>query len=210
MLAQLEYCPSTDEDADTDRQIGSDGAPLAGVTCLLRRAHSGDRFASDELFPLVYDELRAIAQRSLAGESAGHTLQPTALVHEAYLRLARPDEVSWENRGHFFGAAARAIRRILIDHARTKLRDKRGAGAKKIGLDDAGDLADMDDRELIGLDDALKRLAEMDPFKSSIVELRFFGGLTMDEVSMTLDASPSTVAREWRFARAWLYREMTA
>jgi RNA polymerase sigma factor (TIGR02999 family) len=123
--------------------------------------------------------------------------------------LIGPCDVPWENRRHFFGAAARAIRRILIDHARGKMRDKRGGSARRVTLDEVGDIADVLDHDIVALDEALKRLADLDAYKASIVELRFFGGLNMDEISQTLDASPSTIAREWRFARAWLYREMT-
>lgn len=181
----------------------------AAVTGLLVRANQGDPLATDELFPVVYNELRQLAARCLADESPGHTLQPTALVHEAFIRLIGPVEIPWENRRHFFGAAARAIRRILIDHARAKRREKRGSDAKKISLDDAAEPTAELNRDLIALDDALKRLAKLDAFKASVVELRFFGGLGMDEIGHALGASPSTVARAWRFAKAWLHQEIS-
>lgn len=169
----------------------------------------GDPLATDELFPVVYNELRQLAGRYLAEESPGHTLQPTALVHEAFIRLIGPVEVPWENRRHFFGAAAQAIRRILIDHARAKGREKRGSDAKKISLDNAAEPTSELNHDLIALDDALKRLATLDAFKASVVELRFFGGLGIDEIGHALGASPSTVARAWRFAKAWLHRELS-
>jgi len=180
----------------------------AAVTGLLARASQGDALATDELFPVVYDELRRLAAGFLADEAPGHTLQPTALVHEAFIRLVGPEETAWENRRHFFGAAARAIRRILIDHARARRREKRGADARKIPLDDAAEPMVPIDRDLIALDDALRRLTGLDAFKASVVELRFFGGLGMDEIADVLGASPSTVARAWRFAKAWLHREL--
>jgi RNA polymerase sigma factor (TIGR02999 family) len=186
-----------------------DGRPAA-VTVLLARAQAGDRSATDELFPLVYDELRHLADRYLAAEPRGQTLQPTALVHEAYLRLVGPADGGWENRAHFFGAAAQAIRRILIDRARARRRVKRGSGERPLPLDAAGELAvDGPDLDVLALDEALQRLAALDPRKARVVELRFFGGLDQDETAATLGISPSTVAREWSFARVWLHREMT-
>jgi RNA polymerase sigma factor (TIGR02999 family) len=184
-----------------------DPATQQDVTRLLARAHQGDHLATQELFPLVYEELRGLAERYLARESAAHTLQPTALVHEAYLRLVGPGDVNWENRRHFFGAAAKAIRRILTDHARCKRRAKRGSGERPLPLDDDV-AAEGIDFDILALDDALERLAALHAQKAELVELRFFGGLNMDEICQALSISPSTAAREWRFARAWLHREL--
>lgn len=189
----------------------SDSHPLTGknVTTLLVRAQRGDRLATDELFPLVYDELRSLAAQYLSQESAAQTFQPTALVHEAFIRLVGPGEISWENRRHFFGAAAKAIRRILIDHARAKRRMKRGGGDKPLSLDDVNLSVEGANLDIIALDEALRKLATLDPNKGNLVELRFFGGLSMEEISQATGTSLSTVAREWRFVRAWLYRELT-
>lgn len=178
------------------------------VTILLDRAGRGDRIATEELFPLVYDELRRLSEQFLAGEAVGHTLQPTALVHEAYLRLIGPGDAPWENRRHFFGAAANAIRRILTDHARAKNRIKRGGEQRRIALDDVNPAAGEADIDLVELDEALTQLATLDPQKATLVELKFFGGLSMEEIARSLGVSESTVAREWRFARAWLHRAL--
>ncbi|HMN40916.1 MAG TPA: sigma-70 family RNA polymerase sigma factor [Phycisphaerales bacterium] len=194
--------------------------PSGHMTVLLARAGAGDAKATDELLPLVYDELRVLAAQHLGGERPNHTLQPTALVHEAYLRLLGPDgeQTPWQNRAHFFGAAARAIRRILVDHARARDSLKRGGGAPKVSLDEvsiavaddatgrAGEAAGVD---LLALDKALARLAAMDPHKATVVELRFFGGLTVEETARSLGVSESTIAREWQFARVWLHRELS-
>jgi RNA polymerase sigma factor (TIGR02999 family) len=193
----------------------SDESPLpprtaSDVTVLLARASGGDAGATNELFPLVYEELRRLAAQRMAAERAGHTLQPTALVHEAYLRLVGPGEVTWQNRAHFFGAAARAIRRILTDHARGRARAKRGgAGQRGIAVEDAGLSAPARDLDLVALDEALERLAALDPQKARVVELRYYGGLTGEETAKALGISPSTVAREWQFARVWLHRELS-
>jgi RNA polymerase sigma-70 factor, ECF subfamily len=178
------------------------------VTMLLDRVSSGDRAATEELFPLVYDELRSLAASFLAREKAGHTLQPTALVNEAYMRLVGPGEVTWDNRAHFFGAAARAIRRILTDHARSRGRQKRGGGAGRVPLDDGSFTVDPPSIDLLALDEALTRLAALDEQKARVVELRFFGGLTEEETARALGVSISTVTRDWRFARVWLKREI--
>lgn len=180
----------------------------AAVTQILARASGGDAAATDELFPIVYEELRHIAASFLRGEQRAHTMQPTALVNEAYLRLIGPGETTWENRGHFFGAAARAIRRILTDHARHRNRLRRGGGMERIPLEDAAIVSDDDTLDLVGLDAALSKLAEIDPQKARIVELRFFGGMTVDHTALALGISASTVAREWQFARVWLGREL--
>ena len=182
----------------------------AAVTQLLARAQAGDRGATDELFPLVYDELRQLADRYLSAEARVQTLQPTALVHEAYLRLVGPADQGWENRAHFFGAAARAIRRILIDRARARKRLKRGLGDRPLPLEAAESVAvEGPDLDVLALDEALQRLSAVDAQTAQVVELRFFGGLGVDETATTLGISPATVAREWAFARAWLHREMT-
>ncbi len=178
------------------------------MTILLSRAQNGDRQATEELFPLVYQELRTLAERFLAGERKNHTLQPTALVNEAYIRLVGP-EATWENRAHFFGAAATAIRRILTDHARTRDRLKRGGGKQPVQLEEAMTVAqDVRDQDLVGLDDALTALTAIDPQKGRIVELRFFGGLTVEQTATVLGISPSTVIRDWQFAKVWLHREL--
>jgi RNA polymerase sigma-70 factor (ECF subfamily) len=181
--------------------------PQSDVTRLLVASSQGDQEALDKLLPLVYTELRHLAERYLHRERPDHTLQPTALVHEAYLRLIDQD-VSWQNRAHFFGVAAEMMRRILIDHARKHQAQKRGSGGIKLSLDEAIDLTDERAAELIALDDALKALAEFDPQKSKIVELRFFGGLSIEETAAVLDIGTATVIRQWKMAKAWLYHEV--
>lgn len=180
----------------------------AAVTMLLERAGAGDAHATDELFPIVYDELRAIAGKFLLGEAKAQTMQATALVHEAYMRLVGPSQTPWENRAHFFGAAARAIRRILIDHARQRDRVKRGGGRERATLDEAAVVCAEPREDLIGIDDALTRLAGIDEQKARVVELRFFAGLSVEQTALALGVSPSTVARDWQFARVWLSREI--
>jgi RNA polymerase sigma factor (TIGR02999 family) len=183
-------------------------APIA-VTMLLARAQQGDRRATDELFPIVYSELKHLAQKFLKGESKAQTLQATALVHEAYMRLIGPEEVTWENRAHFFGAAAQAIRRILTDHARERNRLKRGAGVKPSALDESLVMSsESPSVDIPALDAALTRLAAIDEQKARVVELRFFAGLSVDQTAAALGVSPSTIARDWQFARAWLAREL--
>jgi RNA polymerase sigma factor (TIGR02999 family) len=177
---------------------------------LLARAGAGDASATDELLPLVYSELRELAARHLRSERSDHTLQPTALVHEAYMRLVGPGEVTWESRSHFFGAAAQAIRRILTDHARARDSLKRGGGRGGEPLPEVPSVdRPTDDVDYVALDAALERLAAIDPQKVRVVELRFFAGLTADETALSLGVSASTVARDWRFARAWLQRELS-
>jgi RNA polymerase sigma factor (TIGR02999 family) len=177
---------------------------LHDVTAILHRVGEGQPRAVDELIQVVYGELRRMAERSLRQESPGHTLQPTALVHEAYLRLVDTDAQTYESRAHFFASAATAIRHILIDHARRRSRLKRGGDRRRLPLDELLDHAPATDRELIALDEALAELGEIDPHKARIVELRYFAGLTVDEVATALKMSPSTIARDWRMARAWL------
>lgn len=179
----------------------------AEVTSLLAASSQGDVEALDKLLPLVYAELRKLAGRYLRRERPDHSLQATALVHEAYLRLIG-QEVSWQNRAHFFGVAAEMMRRILIDNARKHQASKRGSGAIKLALDEALDMADEKAAELVALDDALKALAVFDPQKSKIVELRFFGGLSIEETAEVVGLSPATVVRQWKLAKAWLYHEV--
>lgn len=178
------------------------------VTQLLIEWSSGEKAALDKLFPLVYSSLRQIARRHLNREREEHTLQPTALVHEAYLKLIDQDSVKWENRAHFFAIAAQAMRRILLDYARRRIADKRGSGATKISIDDIPEDSLLTDESLVALDEALRDLAEIDEEQSQIVELRYFGGLTVEETAEALGISPRTVHREWAMARAWLLREL--
>lgn len=181
----------------------------ADFTEILRAASSGDDEALGRLMPLVYEHLRFVAQRQLAEERPDHTLQATALVHEAYLRLVDQTRVEWQNRAHFFAIAAQAIRRILIDYARTRGRIKRGGGAVHVPLDAASGVLGLETNEdILALDEALNRLSEADPLRARVVELRFFGGLSHEEIATVLGTSLSTVERHWRFARAWLFREI--
>ncbi len=180
----------------------------AAVTELLVRAGRGDSHATNELFPIVYDELRSIAAKFLQNESKAQTMQATALVHEAYLRLIGDEGASWDSRAHFFGAAAKAIRRILIDHARLRGRVKRGGALQRAPLDEALAVCAEPALDFVGLDEALTKLAEMDQQKARVVELRFFAGLSVEQTAMALGVSPSTVARDWQFARVWLSREL--
>jgi RNA polymerase sigma factor (TIGR02999 family) len=178
------------------------------VTELLLNWRQGDQDAREELIPLVYGELRRVARRYLRSERPDHTLQSGALVNEAYLRLVREEAPPWKNRAHFFGVAAQLMRHILVDHARSRNAEKRGAGLPRLALD--AQMAPPQYRELnlVSLDDALNRLAELDSQQSRIIELRFFGGLSIEETAMVLNISPATVKREWATARAWLQREM--
>ena len=169
----------------------------------------GDDAALEQLIPAVYQELRRMADHYLRGEDSGHSLQPTTLVHEAYLRLIDQTKVEWQNRAHFFGVAAQMMRRILIDHAKAKHRVKRGGTAVKVMLDENVNFTQERASELLALDDALESLARMDERKSRIVELRYFGGLTVEETAEVLGISDKTVMRDWNLAKAWLYRELT-
>lgn len=178
------------------------------VTRLLALWSSGDASALERLAPLVYEELRTLAGRLLRGERAGHTLQPTALVNEAFLRLAGGRTVDWKGRTHFFAVAARAMRRILVDHARTRLAGKRGGGATRISLTETPLSVPAPDVDVLALDEALERLAGLDPGQARVVELRFFAGLSVEETAEAIGASPATVKREWSSARAWLFREL--
>lgn len=180
------------------------------ITQLLIRWREGEQAALDELAPRVYAELRRLARHYLRQERPGHTLQPSDLVHEAYLRLVDEKEIDWQNRAHFFGIAAVRMRRILVEHARSRLAAKRGGGEYRLSLSRANQLADESrDVSLLALDEALARLEEMDAQKSRIVELRYFGGLTIEETAAALDISPATVKRDWSMARAWLRSEMS-
>ena len=183
---------------------------MSGVTQILNDIQQGDPAASERLLPLVYDELRKLATQRLSNESPGQTLQATALVHEAYVRLVDVEhQQKWDSRGHFFAAAAEAMRRILIDNARRKLSQKRGGGRHRVEIDvqDSSDSLSLDD--VLALDEALKKLAAKDARKSKVVELRFFSGLTTEQAASALDISVATAERDWTFARAWLRREIS-
>ena len=175
------------------------------VTRLLLDWGRGDEAALDRLIPLVYDELRLLAGRYMRRESQGHTLQTSALINEAYLRIIDQRNVAWQNRAHFFGVAARLMRRILVDHARGRSRAKRGGGAAVVSLSEQAALSE-ESADVMALDEALENLAVLDPRKVQIVEMKFFGGLTTEEVAEALGVTPRTVEREWRKARAWLNR----
>jgi RNA polymerase sigma factor (TIGR02999 family) len=183
-------------------------SPTSDITGLLDDWGRGDRRALDELLPLVYAELRRVAARQLRHERDGHSLQPTALVHEAYLRLVDQRQVDWRSRAHFFGVAAQVMRRILVDHARRRRAGKRGDGVRPVSLDQALETPAVNAIPILDLDDALDRLASLDAGLAQIVELRAFGGLTIEEAAHVLKVSPSTAKREWRTARAWLTREL--
>ncbi len=175
------------------------------VTRLLKDWSGGDPAALDQLIPIVYDELRAVAARYLRRERQDHTLQPTALVNEAYLRLIDQKQVQWQNRAHFFGVSAQMMRRILVDHAKSHNRAKRGGGARKVSLDEAAALSQERADDIVELDEALTALAAFDERKSRVVEMRYFGGLSVEETAEVLKVSEITVARDWKLARAWLY-----
>lgn len=213
------------DSADARRASGADeGSPGPGatapdansrpgeVTRLLHALSAGDTSALEHLTPLLYGELRNLARRQMRGENANHTLQPTALVHEAFLRLVGQREVAWQNRKHFLSVAAQVMRRVLVDHARRRRAGKRGGGGSGVGLSVApGAIAGSggDPLDLIALDQALARLAELDSRQARIVELRYFGGLSVEETAHVLDLSPATVKRDWQFAKAWLVRELS-
>jgi RNA polymerase sigma factor (TIGR02999 family) len=184
--------------------------PAREVTRLLHRWQQGDQSAIEELLPLIYGELRRIARRHLRGERYGHTLEATALVHEVYLRLAGGSELRWNDRVHFYAVAAQMMRRVLVDHARGRGAAKRGGSVVKVSLDEARDPAIESGPDVVALDDALKSLEALDPRKSRIVELRFFGGLTLEETAAVLGVSVPTVVKETRLARAWLHSQIAA
>jgi RNA polymerase sigma-70 factor, ECF subfamily len=178
------------------------------VTLLLSALTRGDEGAASKLVPVVYDELRRLAGAYMRRERVDHTLQATALVHEAYLRLVEQRSVNWQSRAHFFGVAAQLMRRILIDHARGHLRQKRGGDEKKVSLDEAFVFSEQQADELLAVDDSLNQLAKIDPRQAKIVEMRFFGGLSVEEAAEALGVSPKTVKRDWSVAKAWLYADL--
>jgi RNA polymerase sigma factor (TIGR02999 family) len=180
------------------------------VTELLSRWSTGDVSARDALVPLVYDELRRIARRCLSSQPSGHTLQPTALVHEAYMRMARHDAIDWQGRVHFFAMAAQMMRQILVDHARKHLASKRGGNAVTVMLDESSAATQPFNLDVLALDDAMKGLAALDARQAQLVELRFFGGLSIEETALAMNISTATTKREWATARLWLYNAMNS
>jgi RNA polymerase sigma-70 factor, ECF subfamily len=179
------------------------------ITELLAEWREGNQSALDELYPLVYDELHRLARRYMSRERKDHTLQTTALINEAYVRLVDQKNVNWANRSHFFAISAQIMRRILIDHARRHAYAKRGGGAQQVSLEEVAAIVPNQGRELVRLDEALKALAERDPRRSQVVELRYFGGLNNEEIAVVLHVSENTVTRDWNVARAWLYQQLT-
>ena len=180
----------------------------ADVTTLLNRLADGDQEAAAQLVPLIYEELRRLAAQRLQHERPGHTLQATALVHEVYLKLAGQQSAKWQNRVQFFAVASQLMRRVLVDYARTQQRVRRGGGQKKVSLDEVVLIAPDRTDELLAVHESLSRLEKLDARQGRIVELRYFGGLTLDETAEVLHVSPKTVMREWNFAKAWLYGEL--
>src|ERR1044072_9455668 len=187
-----------------------DSSSPNSVTQLLVAWSDGDQSARDQLISVVYEELHQLAHRYMKRESPGHTLQTSALVNEAFVRLVDQKNVRWQNRAHFFGIAAQMMRRIQVDYARSRNYARRGGGAAQISLDEALIVSDERSAEVVNVHEALERLAELDARKSQIVELRFFGGLSIDETAVVLSVSPGTVMRDWTLAKAWLRREMTS
>ncbi len=179
------------------------------VTQLLEQWNSGDREALDKLMPLIYEELRKMAKRYMGQQNPGHTLQTTALIHEAYLRMAKQKEKHFENRAHFFGVAAQAMRHILVDYARARNTTKRGGLARPISLDEAALVTEERAAELVAFDDALKELESLSARQSRVVELRYFGGLSVEETATVLAVSPETVMRDWNMAKTWLHRALS-
>jgi RNA polymerase sigma factor (TIGR02999 family) len=188
------------------KPIAEPDAPGHDVTDLLARWKDGDEAALQQLLPIVHDELRRVARRQMARERPHHTLQPTALVNEAYLRLVNLKQMQWQDRSHFFAMAARLMRRILVDFARSREYQKRGGGAKQVSFTEALEVADGEPADVVALDEALDALARVDERKSRVVELRFFGGLSVDETADVLNVSRETVRRDWKFAKMWLLR----
>ncbi len=180
------------------------------ITELLLAWNRGDDRARDELMPLIYDELRRVARNLLRRERPGHTLQPTALVNEAFLRMVDQSRVNWQNRAHFFGAAARLMRQVLVNHAEARQAAKRGGQAERVSINEIDLTAVEHEVDLVALDETLKRLEQIDPPQSRIVELRYFSGLTIEEIAEVMNISPATVKREWSTARAWLRRELSS
>src|SRR5678815_132897 len=188
--------------------MDKDSPPKHDITQLLAKWSDGNQSALDELYPLVYDELHRLARRYMSRERKGHTLQTTALINEAYVRLVDQRNVHWANRSHFFAISAQIMRRILIDHARSHAYAKRGGGQQKVSLDETATLQVARAAALISLDDALQSLAKIDQRRSQVVELRYFGGLSNEEIAQALGISPNTVTRDWNMARAWLYQQL--
>lgn len=178
------------------------------VTILLKAAAEGDSHAAGDLLPLIYSELQSLARSFMAKEAVGNTLQPTALVHEAYLRLVGDANLHWDNRGHFFAAAATAMRRILVERARARMRLKRGGTGRRIELAEHSMIVEPPSEDMLFLDEALDRLSTFDPRKAKVVMMRYFAGLSVEETAAALDVSPATVKNDWAFARAWLHREL--
>jgi RNA polymerase sigma factor (TIGR02999 family) len=189
--------------------IGVEMVARTGITQLLAAASDGDQAALDALLPVVYNELRRLADHYLRQERPDHTLQATALVHEAYLRLVDQTNISWQNRAHFFSVAAQVMRHILVDHARAHKAEKRGGGEQKLSLDEAISFFAERDVNLVALDEALNELTKLDAQQGRIVELRFFGGLTIEESAEVLKITPGTVRYDWRMAKAWLHRALS-
>jgi len=185
-----------------------DDPSRGAITALLLDWSHGDAEALEKLVPLVYGELKRLAERSLRRERSGHTLQPTAVVHEAFLKLVDQQRVEWKSRAHFFAIASQAMRRLLVDHARARRAEKRGGYATRVVLDEATRATPPVDLDLLALDDALDRLSSLDAGQARVVELRFFGGLTVEETAEVVGASAATVKRDWRSAKAWLFREL--
>jgi RNA polymerase sigma factor (TIGR02999 family) len=183
-------------------------APESEITALLAGVENGDAAAMNQLVPLVYEELRRLARRHMAGQRRGHTLQTADLVGEAYLKLVNVNGTGWKNRVHFFAVASRAMRSVLVDYARRRGYAKRGGNPVKVSLSEADQISEQKTAEVIAVDEALGRLASLDPRKAQIVELRYFSGLSIEETAQVLDLSSRTIKREWRWARAWLYREL--
>ena len=180
------------------------------ITLLLNDWSKGDKLALERLMPLVYDELRRMARNYMRRQPSNHTIQTTELIHEAYLKLAGKGEQDWQNRAHFFGVAAKAMRHTLVDYARSKRSERHGGGQERVPLDENIAISNGPTEELVALDEALRTLEVLDPRKGSVVELKFFGGLTNEEMAEVLDVSTETVKRDWRFARNWLLRELAA
>jgi RNA polymerase sigma-70 factor, ECF subfamily len=179
------------------------------ITEYLAELNLGNEMAFDELIPLVYDELRKMAKRCMNQQNQGHTMQTTELIHEAYLKLAEKKEKDWVNRSHFFGVAAKAMRHILVDYARGKQTEKRGGSPQQVTLDENAIVSKNSSSEMLAVHEALKKLGELDQRKVNVVEMKFFGGLTMEEIADVLNISPETAKRDWKFSRTWLLRELS-
>jgi RNA polymerase sigma-70 factor (ECF subfamily) len=183
--------------------------PIKEVTQLLRAWMRGEDGAKEELYQMVYDELRRLAHRYMSRENSGHTLQTTALVNEAYLKLADTNNLNWQDRAHFFAVSANVMRHILVDHARASRAERRGGDAQQVGLEDIIEIPQAPNKDVLALNDALNKLAKVDARKSKVVELRYFGGLSVEETAEVLKVSADTVMRDWRLAKAWLLRELS-